>query len=403
MDSNNNAQLEKEKNKCLVSNASTSSIDSQSSSISAISQDIDDTSFNNVEENTSYIKEVFAPDYKKELKKIFSIIDKGEYTYIGMDTEFPGNVCNINSIDNDFYYKNMKLNVDSTKIIQLGITLTNEKGEYPQNLPYHTWQFNFKFDLKNDKFSEESINLLKSSGINFENLEKNGINQKKFVKELMNSALVLNPKVKWVSYHGAYDFAYLLKLLNRDILPNTEQEFIETLKVFIPEFYDIKMLIKDIDMYFNGGLNRLIYNLDIERKGINHQAGSDSIATIESFHKLIKNESITQIKMEKYKNVLYGIGLGKDNKNTIKYINNKCNNIVNNLNVNNVNEQKINNNTVFNRNMMYFNNQSINQIKQINNACNNYMKCFYPYFLVNTFNAVKNNFYQMNFSRTMMA
>jgi CCR4-NOT transcription complex subunit 7/8 len=297
----------------------------------------------------------------------------------------------------------MKLNVDSTKIIQLGITLTNEKGEYPQNLPYHTWQFNFKFDLKNDKFSEESINLLKSSGINFENLEKNGINQKKFVKELMNSALVLNPKVKWVSYHGAYDFAYLLKLLNRDILPNTEQEFIETLKVFIPEFFDIKMLIKDIDMYFNGGLNRLIYNLDIKRKGINHQAGSDSIATIESFHKLIKNESITQIKMEGYKNVLYGIGLGKDNKNTIKYINNKCNNIVNNLNVNNVNEQKINNNTVFNRNMMYFNNQSINQIKQINNACNNYMKCFYPCFLVNTFNAVKNNFYQMNFSRTMMA
>ena len=69
----------------------------------------------------------------------------------------------------------MKLNVDSTKIIQLGITLTNEKGEYPKNLPYHTWQFNFKFDLKNDKFSEESIKLLKNSGINFENLEKNGI------------------------------------------------------------------------------------------------------------------------------------------------------------------------------------------------------------------------------------
>ena len=403
MDSNNNAVSEKEQNKCLISNSSTSSIDSQSSSLSATSQDKDDNLFNKVEENASYIKEVYASNFKQELKNIFSIIERGEFIYIGMDTEFPGNVCNINTIDNEFYYKNMKLNVESTKIIQLGITLTNKNGEYPKKFPYHTWQFNFKFDLQNDKFSEESINLLKCNGIDFENLEKNGINQKKFVKEFMNSALVLNPNVKWISYHGSYDFAYLLKLLNGDDLPKTEQEFINTLKVFIPEFFDIKMLIKDIDIYFNGGLNRLIYNLDIERKGINHQAGSDSIATIEAFHKLIKNQSITQIKMKKYKNVLYGIGLGKDNQNTIKYINNMSNNIVNNLNVNNANVTKINNNIIFNRNMMYFNNQNLNQVKQINNACSNYMKCFYPCLLVNNLNLVKNNFYQMNFSRTMIA
>ena len=223
-----------------------------------------------------------------------------------------------------------------------------------------------------------------------------------FLKELMNSALVLNPKVKWISYHGSYDFAYILKFVmnNDDKLPETEKEFLDTLKLFVPEYYDVKMLIKDIDIYFNGGLNRLIYNLDIERKGINHQAGSDSIATIEAFHKLIKNESINKIKMKKYKNVLYGIGAGKDNQNTIKYINNKCNNNVNNLSINNVNESKINNNTVLNRNMMYINNQ-----KQMNNinVNNNYMKCFYPCFFMNTFNIMKNNFYQMNFNRTMIA
>ena len=401
MDSNNNAELKTEQNKCLLSNASTSSIDSKSTCSSTSFKDINDNPDNTLE-NTSYIKEVYSYNYKQELKKIYSIIDGDEFTYIGMDTEFPGNVCNIYNIDNEFYYKNMKLNVESTKIIQLGITLTNKKGEYPKNSPYHTWQFNFKFDLENDKFSEESINLLKKSGIDFENLKKNGIEQKMFVKELMNSALVLNPKVKWISYHGSYDFAYILKFVmnNDDKLPKTEKEFLDTLKLFVPEYYDVKMLIKDIDIYFNGGLNRLIYNLDIERKGINHQAGSDSIATIEAFHKLIKNESINKIKMKKYKNVLYGIGAGKDNQNTIKYINNKCNNNVNNLSINNVNESKINNNTVLNRNMMYINNQ-----KQMNNinVNNNYMKCFYPCFFMNTFNVMKNNFYQMNFNRTMMA
>ena len=342
MKNNNNTELESEKNKCLVSKTSTGSIDSQSSSLSATSQDIGETSVNAVEENVPFIKEVYTSNYREELIKIFSIIDKGEFTYIGMDTEFPGNVCTLNNINDDFYYKYMKLNVESTKIIQLGITLTNKNGEYPKNFPYHTWQF--KFDLQNDKFSEESINLLKNSGINFENLERNGIDQKKFAKEFMNSALVLNPKVKWISYNGAYDFAYLLKLLTGDKFPDSEQEFLKSLKVFIPEFFDVKMLVKDIDKYFHGGLNHLIYNLGIERKGINHQAGSDSIATIEAFHKLIKNESITQAKMKKYKNVLYGIGLGKDNQNIIKYINKISSSVGNN-----VIESIIDNNIIFNR------------------------------------------------------
>ena len=67
-----------------------------------------------------------------------------EYNYIGMDTEFPGIVYSLTSMADDFYYKSLKLNVESLKFIQLGITLSNSKGETPQ--PYHTWQFNFEFD-----------------------------------------------------------------------------------------------------------------------------------------------------------------------------------------------------------------------------------------------------------------
>ena len=37
-------------------------------------------------------------------------------------------------------------NVNNLKLIQLGLTLTNFEGDYPQ--PICTWQFNFKFDLK---------------------------------------------------------------------------------------------------------------------------------------------------------------------------------------------------------------------------------------------------------------
>ena len=58
------------------------------------------------------------------------------------------------------------------------------------------------------------------------------------------------------------------------------------------------MLVKDIDLNFHGGLNR-ITDLGIERKGVNHQARSDSIVTIGDFHKLIEIKSINKEKIKK--------------------------------------------------------------------------------------------------------
>ncbi len=48
--------------------------------------------------------------------------------------------------ENESNYKNIKNNVDNLKVIQVGITLANENGEYPEDVS--TWQFNFKFDLE---------------------------------------------------------------------------------------------------------------------------------------------------------------------------------------------------------------------------------------------------------------
>jgi CCR4-NOT transcription complex subunit 7/8 len=408
MDSNDNVVMEKENiHLSLSSDVSTTSTDSDSSSSLHSSHNSFDF-FENNQENYSFIKEVYASDFKTELKKIKAIIDKKEFIYIGMDTEFPGTIYNINNINNDFYYKTMKLNVNSTKLIQLGITLINKNGEFPEDYPYHTWQFNFKFDIEKDKYSEESINLLKCNGIDFKKLKEDGIDYKEFADGLLNSALVLNPNVKWISYHGLYDFGYLLKILIKENLPEEEKKFIDILKVYIPEYYDVRMLVKDNDFYFRGGLNRLIKNLGIERKGINHQAGSDAIATAEAYHKLIENEIINKEKIKKFKNVLYGIGVGRDNENTIKYLNNSNNvknvNNVNKVNVNNRNNFILNNNAVLNRNLLFMKNQ--NQLQQMNNYIqNNYVKCYYPCYFVNTYDIIKKNILlnQMKLAQAIMA
>ena len=323
------------------------------------------------------IKEVYEDNFIQELGIISELIE--EYNYIGMDTEFPGTVYNLKNITNDFYYKTLKINVDSLKLIQLGITITNEKGEYPKNIPYHTWQFNFEFDLEKDTYNEESVNLLKNSGINFEKLKKRGIKHKIFAENLITSGLVLNPDIYWISYHGSYDFGYLLKLITNENIPLTEEEFNNKLSLYFHNYFDVKILVKDFDYYFNGGLNKLMYKLGVTRKGIMHQAGSDSIATIETFvvlrgYNIVKNE-----KIKKYKNVLYGLGIGQDNENTIYYTN------YSNNNKNNMNEMEDNNN-IDNNNKLYCSN-----LNQIHTCVNNNIKWFCPVVLFNSYGMINRN------------
>lgn len=65
------------------------------------------------------------------------------------DTEFPGVVARpIGSFSShtDYHYQTLRCNVDLLKIIQLGITFANDRGELADDCP--TWQFNFKFNLQ---------------------------------------------------------------------------------------------------------------------------------------------------------------------------------------------------------------------------------------------------------------
>ena len=334
----------------------------------------------NNQSHDSGIIEVFKDNLNIEMKNLISLIN--EYNYIGMDTEFPGIVYSISSVEEDFYYKSLKLNTESLKLIQLGITLSNSKGESPK--PYHTWQFNFEFDYLKDKYSEPSLKLLISSGINFNKLKANGINHTKFFQIFKNSGLVLNPKIYWVSFHGNYDFAYLLKNLLGNSLPKNEEDFCELLRAFFPNYYDIKILVKE-KFNMQGSLNKLAQNLNIIRKGKLHQAGSDSLVTIKVFWKLLKSGYISREELIENKNIIYGILQGKDKEKNFNYpnINYIINNSINN-NINNSAKIYNENNYIwlqypYNMNMNYyypqFNMNGINYIRMINNKNNLLQYC----------------------------
>jgi CCR4-NOT transcription complex subunit 7/8 len=118
------------------------------------------------------------------------------------------------------------------KLIQLGLTFSDAKGDLPRwNGELCVWQFNFRlgsgflspghsgqknghacfpahaFDLwmlplcrefkqSEDMFAQDSIELLKDSGIDFARNEARGIEVHRFGEVLMSSGIVLNEDVR---------------------------------------------------------------------------------------------------------------------------------------------------------------------------------------------------------------
>lgn len=254
---------------------------------------------------TARIREVWASNLEEEIDKISALID--DFNYVAMDTEFPGVVVRPIGDDAhlpDIRYRTLHLNVDILRIIQLGISLSDSKGNTPSECS--TWQFNFAFSLSTDMYAQDSIDLLTKSGIDFAEHERNGIDVLKFGELLTASGLVLNPKINWICFSGGYDFCYLVKLLTAEPLPEREQDFFEMLNLFFPRLYDIKFLMISSDRLF-GGLNKAGELLGCERVGAMHQAGSDSLLTLDVFFRMKDEVFSGNIDGTKV-SVLYGLG-----------------------------------------------------------------------------------------------
>ncbi|CBI36520.3 unnamed protein product, partial [Vitis vinifera] len=179
--------------------------------------------------DTFHIRDVWDDNLEDEIRLIRGLLD--DYPYIAMDTEFPGVVL-------------------------------RSVGNFKNNNEYCVWQFNFReFNLNEDVFAHDSIELLKQSGIDFKKNNEKGVDARRFSELLMSSGIVLNESVHWVTFHSG----------------------------------------------LHGGLNKLAELLGVERIGSCHQAGSDSLLTCCTFMKLKKD--FFNGSPEKYAGVLYGLGV----------------------------------------------------------------------------------------------
>ncbi|KAJ6475038.1 ribonuclease H-like domain-containing protein [Mycena vitilis] len=252
------------------------------------------------------IREVWAPNLESEMRLIRELIEN--YPYVAMDTEFPGVVArpmgNFKT-SSDYHYQTMRCNVDLLKIIQVGITLADENGNFPPEAS--TWQFNFRFSINEDMYAPDSIDLLQKSGIDFQRHDEIGIAPNDFAELMITSGMVLADETKWISFHSGYDFGYFVKLLTAASLPTTEEEFFELLQTWFPTVYDIKYMMRAASN-LKGGLQQVADDLGVLRIGPSHQAGSDSLLTASTFFKMREIYFHDQVDDAEYSGKLYGLG-----------------------------------------------------------------------------------------------
>ncbi|EJW87623.1 CCR4-NOT transcription complex subunit 7 [Wuchereria bancrofti] len=234
------------------------------------------------------IHDVWANNLEEEFKRIRDTVKN--YPFVAMDTEFPGVVATplgqFKSKE-DFNYQQVSCNVNMLKLIQVGFALLDKEGNMPPT--GDVWQFNFQFSLNDDMYSQDSVDLLRNAGIDFGRHQVEGIRMADFGELLTTSGLIVDEHITWLTFHSGYDFGYLMRSILLSELPKEESQFFQYHRKLFPCSYDLKMLLKHpglVNAKLRGGLQELADQLKVIRKGQQHQAGSDSLLTAQTFFKI---------------------------------------------------------------------------------------------------------------------
>ncbi|KAL5736591.1 hypothetical protein ACOSP7_031059 [Xanthoceras sorbifolium] len=245
------------------------------------------------------ITPVWYYNFWPEIDRLRSSLKR--FKLLSVDTEFPGFLRDTpRDASDDTVYDDLKFNVNNTNLIQLGVTLMDDNGNIGP-----TWEFNLKFDMEKESHVQSSIDFLKKNGIDFERMKKEGIHKNLFLLNFLRIVGV-HQDLKWVTFHGIYDLAHVLKLFTQEPLPDTAQEFADKASSYFDNVFDLKMAAKYCDdlKEVQVGLAKLSRILNVKRFGEAHNAGSDSLLTAHVYAKMMENYNIGDGSLE---GILYGL------------------------------------------------------------------------------------------------
>lgn len=194
----------------------------------------------NIQEN---VRNVWRWNLEEQMAVLRDVVER--YKFISLDCKFPGIVTRpigTFKTTSEYHYQTLRSNVDLLQVVQVGLSFADEFGNRP--LGVGTWQFNFKFSIKDDMCSTDGLDLLRQAGVVFDMNEVEGIDVFAFGELLISSGLVLDDSINWITYHSGYDLGYLLSVMLNDKLPVEEAGYLKALSVYFPTVWDVKHIVR---------------------------------------------------------------------------------------------------------------------------------------------------------------
>ncbi|CAK9315324.1 unnamed protein product [Citrullus colocynthis] len=231
------------------------------------------------------IRQVWASNFDSEISKFDKCLQF--HSILSIDTEFPGFITKSpwGSTEEEIY-EDFRFNVNQTKLIQLGITASDNSGQIGG-----TWEFNFSdFDPQSDAHGPSSVSFLEDNGMDFQKLKKDGIPIRLFTANFL-SIIRKHNVFRWVTFHGLYDIGYLIKAMGLiAVLPESMEEFATVVVEGVGIVRDLKHMSRFCEGLEDGklGLERLGQLLNQKRYGSKHNAGSDSLLTASSHWEMME-------------------------------------------------------------------------------------------------------------------
>lgn len=231
------------------------------------------------------IRDVWAWNFVAEFDELLAAVARCDVAILALDTEFPGFPCEDTlGAARAVRYWALQQNVDMLQPIQFGIAVADGEG-----VLQGTWTFNFWFDLATNLYTEESVAFLADAGVDFPRHATEGIDPAEIAWRFGASALfgchARSPQ--WLTFSGWYDWGYLLKLLTSQSMPSDLDSFDHLLGTYCPHRNDLR------DTLPRGSLDSLMFRHGIERIGAAHTAGSDALATLELFLRVVPKIGIS--------------------------------------------------------------------------------------------------------------
>ncbi|CAN8268328.1 unnamed protein product [Cochlearia groenlandica] len=146
-----------------------------------------------------------------------------------------------------------------------------------------------EFPETQDACDEKSIDFLKRNGLDFDRIREEGVGIESFFSGF-TQILKRNVVTSWVTFHGSYDIAYLLKYLTGESsLPYSPKRFSKSVSSTLGSVYDLKVMAGRCRGLSNRlGLESLSRELGVNRVGNAHHAGSDSELTARVFVEMVR-------------------------------------------------------------------------------------------------------------------